>query len=89
MSGKEQNYQEIQRQGVNDPGLLNARMQQAEKIEREKGLPSYDANKYLTDAEQLKEYYENRNRDTEKNSFRLRTKYYFEDMYLAEAKAAL
>ncbi len=88
MSGKEQNYQEIQRQGVNDPGLLNARMQQAEKIEREKGLPSYDANKYLMDAEQLKEYYENRNRDTEKNSFRLRTKYYFEDMYLAEAKAA-
>lgn len=76
MSDKYQNYQEIHHQNENMPGALNAQLQLGEQKERKKGLPGDEAFKFLMDADQLKDYYENRNRDTKKNSFKIRTKYY-------------
>lgn len=87
MSDKQQKYQEMHRQYEDSPGALNAQMMEQENLERQKGLPGDDAYKFLMDADQLKEYYENRNRDTAENSFKVRTRYYFEDLNRAEAKA--
>ncbi len=87
MPDKQKEYQRIHNLYESRPGLLNYAERQQEQQEKDRRLPGVDDAKYLMDAEQLRDYYEERNRDTEDNSFRIRTKYYFEDFNRADAKA--
>lgn len=86
MSEKLKSYQQIQEQYQNNQEELEAQQNQEDAKERQKTLPGDQAHKYLMDADQLKAYYEERNRDTDENAFKIRTKYYFEDVGRATAK---